>query len=139
MYELDILKVGKKESADAIAGRLTLPGGQTIAHIVIDAGRKEDDETGVAALERDGAPTVDLAIVTHPDGDHIDGIGVVFDHFHVKTDPKHPAGRVVNAYNRRGYPYFWTAAEPPCWASAARANWSVAAPGPILAELDDDA
>jgi beta-lactamase superfamily II metal-dependent hydrolase len=85
MYALDVLKAGKKESADAITGRLTLPGRQTIAHIVIDAGRKEDGETVVAALEHYGAPTVDLAIVTHPDGDHIGGMGIVFDHFHVEN------------------------------------------------------
>jgi beta-lactamase superfamily II metal-dependent hydrolase len=58
-----------------------------------------------------------------------------------KEDPKHPSGRIVNAYKRRGYPYFWTAGTSYCWNEDApvRVGWGPATSGPTLAELDDDA
>jgi beta-lactamase superfamily II metal-dependent hydrolase len=83
VYELDILKAGKEKDADAITARFTRPDTGEIAHIVIDAGWQPDGDTVVAMLERYDAPKVDVAIVTHPDGDHIGGMGKVFDHFSV--------------------------------------------------------
>jgi beta-lactamase superfamily II metal-dependent hydrolase len=60
-----------------------------------------------------------------------------------KTDPKHPAGRIVNAYKRRGYPWFWTADKNSLWFKTPdappRADYSTATEGPILDEVDDDA
>jgi beta-lactamase superfamily II metal-dependent hydrolase len=83
MYELDILNAGKEKSADAITARFTRPDTGGVAHVVIDAGWQDDGDTVVAMLERYGADKVDIAIVTHPDGDHIGGMGKVFDRFKV--------------------------------------------------------
>ncbi len=59
------------------------------------------------------------------------------------SDPKHPSGRIVNAYKRRGYPWFWTANNNSLWfkspGAPPRHDYSQAAEGPILQELDDDA
>jgi beta-lactamase superfamily II metal-dependent hydrolase len=85
MYELDVLGVGNEKDADAITARFTRPDNGAMAHIVIDAGWQADGEKVVKMLERYEAPSVDLAIVTHPDGDHIGGMGKVFDHFKVKV------------------------------------------------------
>jgi beta-lactamase superfamily II metal-dependent hydrolase len=81
MYEIDVLKVGNEKDADAITVRFTRPDTGVMAHVVIDAGWQADGDTVVAMLERYGAPKVDVAIVTHPDGDHIGGMGKVFDRF----------------------------------------------------------
>ena len=83
MYEIDVLKVGNEKDADAITARFTRPDTGGMAHVVIDAGWQADGDTVVAMLERYGAPKVDVAIVTHPDGDHIGGMGKVFDRFSV--------------------------------------------------------
>ena len=71
-----------------------------------------------------------------------DRLGSSFVSVVSKTDPKHPAGRIVNAFKRRGYPYFWTAGNALWWHSPdapARADYSAAEEGPILDELADDA
>jgi beta-lactamase superfamily II metal-dependent hydrolase len=85
MYELDVLKVGKERDATAITARFTRPDTATRAHVVVDAGWKADADTVVAMLQRYEAPGVDVALLTHPDGDHIGGMGVLFNHFHVGT------------------------------------------------------
>jgi beta-lactamase superfamily II metal-dependent hydrolase len=79
VHEIDFLKAGEKENADAITMRFTRPDTGGFAHVVIDAGWQEDGQTVVDFVrERYGVETVDLVIVSHPDGDHIGGMGTVF-------------------------------------------------------------
>jgi beta-lactamase superfamily II metal-dependent hydrolase len=85
MYELDVLNVGKEKDGDAITARFTRPDTGTMAHIVVDAGWQDDGDKVVAMLQRYEAPSVDVAILTHPDGDHIGGMGKIFDDFHVEN------------------------------------------------------
>ncbi len=79
MYEIDLLPVGHgKDSGDAIAARFTGADGST-KHVVIDAGYQD---TGPALVEHvkkyyGSEARIDVAIVTHPDGDHIGGMGTV--------------------------------------------------------------
>lgn len=79
MYVADFLPVGDgQNSGDAIAIQFTNPETRMNAVAVIDAGFKDDG----AALVRHvrnvyGTGTVELAILTHPDGDHIGGMGEV--------------------------------------------------------------
>jgi beta-lactamase superfamily II metal-dependent hydrolase len=84
MYELDVLAVGKEKDADATVLRFTRPDNGRIAHVVVDAGWQPDGDKVVQMLNRYEAPQVDVAIVTHPDGDHIGGMGKVFDNFTVE-------------------------------------------------------
>jgi beta-lactamase superfamily II metal-dependent hydrolase len=79
MYELDFLAVGDgQRSGDAIALRFTRPDTGTYAHVIIDAGFAASGEALVDHVPRYyGTQYVDLAIVTHPDGDHIGGMGNV--------------------------------------------------------------
>lgn len=79
MLEMDWLAVGDGEkSGDAIAARFTRADTGALAHIVVDAGFKDDGKDVVAVFDRYyGTRTVDLAILTHPDGDHIGGMGDV--------------------------------------------------------------
>ncbi len=83
MYEIDVLSAGNEKCADAITMRFTRADTGGVAHVVIDAGWQDDGDKVVAMLERYGAPKVDLAIVTHPDGDHIGGMAKVFERFAV--------------------------------------------------------
>ena len=85
MYEIDILQAGKEKDADAITARFTRPDTGRMAYAVIDAGWQDDGDAVVAMLNRYEAPQVDVAIVTHPDGDHIGGMGKVFDNFKVEN------------------------------------------------------
>jgi beta-lactamase superfamily II metal-dependent hydrolase len=61
--------------------------------VIIDAGFKDD---GIALAEHIiahyGTPTVDLAILTHPDGDHIGGMGEVLLRLDVKKLWLHDIG-----------------------------------------------
>lgn len=79
MYEIDFLPVGDGErSGDAIALRFTRPevDGQVV--VVVDAGFQDDGEALVEHVSRwYGTQYVDLVISTHPDGDHIGGLGIV--------------------------------------------------------------
>jgi beta-lactamase superfamily II metal-dependent hydrolase len=78
VYEVDFLPVGKGgRHGDAIALRFTPPEGG-YAHVIIDAGFEENGQALVDHVRRYfDTNSVDLAIVTHPDGDHIGGMGVV--------------------------------------------------------------
>jgi glyoxylase-like metal-dependent hydrolase (beta-lactamase superfamily II) len=78
MWEIDYLPVGKGgRHGDAIAMRFTQPGG-ALVHVIVDAGFEENGEALVDHVQRYyKTNTIDLAIVTHPDGDHIGGMGVV--------------------------------------------------------------
>lgn len=78
MFEIDFLQAGDKKDADAICMRFDRPDGGGRAVVVLDAGWQEDGEFVVNFVkERYGGATVDLAIVSHPDGDHIGGMGEV--------------------------------------------------------------
>jgi beta-lactamase superfamily II metal-dependent hydrolase len=84
MYELDVIAVGKEKDADAIAARFTRPDNGAMAHVVIDAGWQADGEKVVGVLEQHyKAPSVDVLLLTHPDGDHIGGMGKILDAFSV--------------------------------------------------------
>jgi beta-lactamase superfamily II metal-dependent hydrolase len=71
MYEVDVLAVGKEKDADATVLRFTRPDNGQVAHVAVDAGWQPDGEKVVQMLNRYKAPHVDVAILTHPDGDHI--------------------------------------------------------------------
>jgi beta-lactamase superfamily II metal-dependent hydrolase len=81
VFEIDFLSVGDgARSGDAIAMRFTRPDDGRIAHVIIDAGFKQSGEDLVAHVKRTyGVEGVDLVILTHPDGDHIGGMGVVLE------------------------------------------------------------
>jgi glyoxylase-like metal-dependent hydrolase (beta-lactamase superfamily II) len=84
MHELDVIAVGNEKDADAIAGRFTRPDNGAMAHVVIDAGWQADGDKVVSVLEQHyKAPSVDVLLLTHPDGDHIGGMGKIFDAFSV--------------------------------------------------------
>ena len=78
-YEIDFLAAGNDtDSGDAIAVRFTHPTTGEWTKLVIDAGFKEDGETLAAHIRKYyGDDRIDLAILTHPDGDHIGGMGQV--------------------------------------------------------------
>jgi beta-lactamase superfamily II metal-dependent hydrolase len=78
MWEVDFLPVGDEgQSGDAIALRFTRPGGG-YAHVIIDAGFADDGVALVNHVKRYyDTDTVELAILTHPDADHIGGMGEV--------------------------------------------------------------
>jgi len=79
MYEIDFLPVGDGgRSGDAIAMRFTRPETGGYAHVIVDAGFKEDGEALVEHVKNYyNTTSIDLAILTHPDGDHIGGMGEV--------------------------------------------------------------
>jgi len=85
MYEIDFLPVGEgSRSGDAIALRFTRPDTGRLAHVIIDAGFGGDGDDLVRHVRTVyGTDTVDLAILTHPDGDHIGGMGEVVRGLHV--------------------------------------------------------
>jgi beta-lactamase superfamily II metal-dependent hydrolase len=81
MHEVDFLAVGKEEGdkcGDAIAFRFVPPNENRWVQVVIDAGFKDD---GKALVEHVNTyyeqGHLDLAILTHPDEDHINGMGEV--------------------------------------------------------------
>jgi beta-lactamase superfamily II metal-dependent hydrolase len=79
MIEIDFLPVGDGgDSGDAIAMRFTRPDTGGIAHVIVDAGFQDDGEALVEHVKTYYKTSqVDLAILTHPDGDHIGGMGNV--------------------------------------------------------------
>ncbi len=87
MFEVDFLPVGDTgQSGDAIALRFTRPDTGTYAHVIIDAGFRDNGDDLVAHVQQYYETTrVDLAIVTHPDGDHIGGMGTVLEDLTVDT------------------------------------------------------
>ncbi len=93
MYEVDFLPVGDEgASGDAIAMRFSAPSGAD-AIVIIDAGYKDDGEALVAHVKQwYGTDHVDLAILTHPDGDHIGGMGEVLRGLDVATLCLHKIG-----------------------------------------------
>ncbi len=79
MYEFDFLAVGEGErSGDAIAVRFTVPNRNQPVVGVIDAGFKANGGELVEHVERYyGTQTLDFALLTHPDLDHVGGMGEV--------------------------------------------------------------
>lgn len=80
MYEVDFQAVGEGErSGDAIALRYTIPGRTDPIVGIIDAGFKPNGEELVEHVPRyyGGSKRVDFALLTHPDEDHINGMGEV--------------------------------------------------------------
>ncbi len=79
MFEIDFLYVGDgTQSGDAITMRFTRPDTGAMAHVIIDAGFQATGDDVVEFVEsRYGTRDIDLAILTHPDGDHIGGMGAV--------------------------------------------------------------
>lgn len=66
--------------------RFTRPDTGTLAHVIIDAGFEENGRALVEHVQRYyNTSSIDLAIVTHPDGDHIGGMGVVIRELDVGT------------------------------------------------------
>jgi beta-lactamase superfamily II metal-dependent hydrolase len=79
MYEVDVQAVGEGErSGDAIAVRYTIPGRTEPIVGIIDAGFKPNGEMLVEHMPRYyGTKRVDFALLTHPDLDHVGGMGEV--------------------------------------------------------------
>jgi beta-lactamase superfamily II metal-dependent hydrolase len=79
MYEVDFQAVGEGErSGDAIALRYTIPGNEQPIVGIIDAGFKPNGEALVEHVPRYyGTKRVDFVLLTHPDEDHINGMGEV--------------------------------------------------------------
>lgn len=79
MYEIDFFAVGEGErSGDAIALRYTIPGRTDPIVGIIDAGFLANGEALVEHIPRYyGTDKVDFVLSTHPDEDHINGMGVV--------------------------------------------------------------
>jgi beta-lactamase superfamily II metal-dependent hydrolase len=78
-YEIDFLPVGDAgDSGDAIALRFAHPTTGTWVHVIVDAGFGGDGDDLVRHVKRYyETDQIDLAILTHPDADHIGGMGEV--------------------------------------------------------------
>lgn len=89
MHEIDFLAVGKKpgdKCGDAIALRFSHPENGQWVQVVIDAGFKDDGKALVGHVNRHYEPgRLNLAILTHPDEDHINGMGEVIRGLNVDT------------------------------------------------------
>ena len=81
MHELTLLPVGGgPRSGDAITLRFTRPGTADEARVLIDAGYREDGPAVVAHVrEAWGSDRIDLAVLTHPDPDHVGGLPHVLE------------------------------------------------------------
>jgi beta-lactamase superfamily II metal-dependent hydrolase len=85
MHEIDFLAVADgTRSGDAITMRFNRPDNGAMVHVVIDAGFQSTGDDVVSFVEyRYGTRDIDLAILTHPDGDHIGGMGTVIRELNV--------------------------------------------------------
>lgn len=54
-------------------------------HMLIDAGKREKGEVLVDYLKQEGTDTIDVLVGTHPDSDHIGGLGDVLEEFPTDT------------------------------------------------------
>jgi beta-lactamase superfamily II metal-dependent hydrolase len=123
VYEVDFLPVGAGEkSGDAIALRFTAPNPLNNDQIVvvIDGGFTEVGSEIVNHIEKHyGTSRADLVISTHPDADHINGLGVVLEMMdvgelllHLPDNHGHPrsvwgtdaVGELCKVAARRGVP-----------------------------------
>jgi hypothetical protein len=87
VFEIDFLPVGDgARSGDAIAIRFTRPDNGRIAHVIIDGGFQDDGDALVEhVMGVYETNHVDLVILTHPDGDHIGGLGKVVEELNVDS------------------------------------------------------
>lgn len=87
MYELEFLAVGEGEkSGDAILVRFTSPADGRAVIGVIDAGFADTGDRVVAHVRRHyNTNYVDFVLSTHPDADHINGMGTVMRSLNVGT------------------------------------------------------
>jgi beta-lactamase superfamily II metal-dependent hydrolase len=87
LYEVDFIPVGDAgRHGDAIAVRFTNPEDGNLVSIVIDAGFSGTGDAIVDHFDRwYGTRNVNIAILTHPDGDHIGGMGTVVRELNVAT------------------------------------------------------
>jgi beta-lactamase superfamily II metal-dependent hydrolase len=78
VYEVDVLAIGDSlRSGDAIMLRFTRADG-SLAHVIVDAGFQSNGDNIVEHFKNAyGTDFVDIAFLTHPDGDHIGGMGQV--------------------------------------------------------------
>lgn len=130
MHQVDFLAVGKKagdKCGDAIALRFVPPDSNESVQVVIDAGFKEDGKALVDHVNTNYEPGhLDLAILTHPDADHINGMGEVLRGLSVKKlwlqrigahggrlDRVGAAGRDGSSGGLRGRPGIWRSADDP--------------------------
>lgn len=87
MFEFDFLQVGDGEkSGDAIALRYTNPETGNDVTGIIDAGFEDDGDALVEHFaDYYGTDTADFVFSTHPDADHINGMGKVMRRLKVGT------------------------------------------------------
>jgi beta-lactamase superfamily II metal-dependent hydrolase len=85
LFEIDFFAVGQGgKHGDAIGIRFMRAETGSYAHVIIDAGFQQNGQDFVDYIKRWYATSaIDLAIVTHPDGDHIGGMGDVIREFDV--------------------------------------------------------
>lgn len=109
MFEFDFLPVtnadgeGTTKSGDAICCRFIDPVGRQRV-VVIDAGYQSTGDALVAHIRRHyKTDHVDLAISTHADGDHINGMSTVINKLHVDElmlhQPRKHVGSRVSAFS----------------------------------------
>jgi beta-lactamase superfamily II metal-dependent hydrolase len=87
MYEVIALPVGSAaKSGDAMLLRFKLPNEVNEHRVIIDGGFQEDGDRLVSTfVDYFGTADVDTVILTHPDGDHIGGLGTVVRNLNVST------------------------------------------------------
>lgn len=106
MYELDFFAVGDGErSGDAFALRYTVPGISEPIVGIIDAGFLASGEALIAHVKDVyGTSQVDFVLSTHPDGDHINGMGEVVRELDVRCLLIHRPGQHGNSSNSGSKP-----------------------------------
>jgi beta-lactamase superfamily II metal-dependent hydrolase len=94
-FEVDFIPVGKAgRHGDAIAMRFTRPDTGGWAHVIIDAGFDDNAPALISHIRKYyETNAIDTAIVTHPDGDHIGGMGAVIRELDVGTLAIHRLGQ----------------------------------------------
>lgn len=99
MLELDLMPVGAGEkSGDAIAMRFSDPETGRLVVGVVDAGFRDSGEVLVEhVLGVYGVRSIDFALSTHPDLDHIGGMGVVMRELKV-------ANLLIHRPGQHGFP-----------------------------------
>ena len=93
MYEVDFFGVGQKgRHGDAVIVRFSTSSGG-VATVIIDAGFQDNGPEFVRHVKSYYGNDVDLAILSHPDADHIGGMGHVLRDLRVATFCVHRLGQ----------------------------------------------